>query len=284
MTSHRGAVLVSGASSGIGRATAARLARAGYRVFAGVRSDRSAEELRSEHDGIQPIKLDVTDAASIAAAKKEVEGAAGAGGLRGLVNNAGIGLVGPLECQPIEEVRLTFETNVIGMMAVTQAFLPLIRRGGGRIVNIGSGAGFLALPFEGAYSGSKFAVEAVSDSLRRDLRPWRISVVIVEPGFTRTQILEKGEREIRKLFANLPPEDSAMYRRTLDNGLALMERFMRNAVEPDKVAAAVQRALSVRFPRTRYPVGSDAWAARLLRFVPGRLMDFAVGRLWRTEI
>ncbi|MEX0791398.1 MAG: SDR family NAD(P)-dependent oxidoreductase, partial [Actinomycetota bacterium] len=174
MSEDRGAVVITGASTGIGRATAPRLAAIGFRVFAGVRKQADADSLKQEAPAVTPLILDVTDEHSIAEAATAVKAAVGANGLAGLVNNAGITVPGPLEFLPAEDLRRQFEVNVIGPIAVTQAFMPLLRAGKGRIVNVGSIGGRVSTPFLGAYSASKFAIEAISDALRVELRPWGI--------------------------------------------------------------------------------------------------------------
>ena len=184
-SSRRGAVVITGASTGIGRASALDLDSRGFRVFAGVRKDEDAERLRSERPSIEPLRIDVTDADSIAAARDRVTEAVDGAGLAGLVNNAGIAVPGPLEHLPIDEIRRQLEVNLIGQIAVTQAFLPLLRTARGRIVNIGSIGGRVALPLLGPYAGSKHAMEGITDSLRRELRPWGIEVSIVRPGRSR---------------------------------------------------------------------------------------------------
>ena len=176
-------VVVTGASSGIGEACALRLDKLGFRVFAGVRREADSEALkRKASDRLIPIFLDITEASSIAAAVDVVAAAVGEAGLSGLVNNAGVVIAGPLEFLPLDQICKQFEVNVIGQITVTQAFLPLVRQGHGRLVNIGSLAGRVAMPFIGAYSASKFAMEALTDALRVELRPWKIRVSLIEIG------------------------------------------------------------------------------------------------------
>jgi NAD(P)-dependent dehydrogenase (short-subunit alcohol dehydrogenase family) len=182
-----GAVVITGTSTGIGRATAVRLAGMGFRVFAGVRKPADADEL-AQTPGITPLIIDVTDPAIVSAAAETVASQTGSAGLRGLVNNAGITVPGPLEFLPLDDLRRQLEVNVIGPIAVTQAFLPLLRRGRGRIINIGSIGGKMSMPFLGAYHVSKFGMEALSDSLRQELRPWGIRVSLVEPGGVSTPL------------------------------------------------------------------------------------------------
>jgi NAD(P)-dependent dehydrogenase (short-subunit alcohol dehydrogenase family) len=188
MSDLRSAV-ITGASTGIGRATALRLDAAGFRVFAGVRRETDGESLRGvASERLVPIRLDVTDAAGIEAAAKSVEAALAGAGIRGLVNNAGIAVGAVLEFVDVEDLRRQLEVNVVGVAAVTRAFLPLVRRGGGRIVNVSSDSGYLAGPFLGPYTASKFALEGMSDCLRRELRAWRIPVSVIQPGSIETPI------------------------------------------------------------------------------------------------
>src|SRR3990172_8450526 len=182
-------VVITGASTGIGEACALRLDKLGWRVFARVRKEADAERLKNEgSERLTPAFIDVTDEGSIMKAEETVRAVVGEAGLAGLGDNAGVGIHGPLEFLPIEDLRRQLEVNTIGQIAVTQAFLPLIRKGRGRIVNIGSIGGKMATPFLGPYAASKFAMEALTDSLRQELRPWDIHVAIVEPGSIATPI------------------------------------------------------------------------------------------------
>jgi NAD(P)-dependent dehydrogenase (short-subunit alcohol dehydrogenase family) len=180
-------VVVTGASTGIGLACARLLAGRGFQVFAGVRKEADAEALRSEAASLHPVQLDVTDSEGIAEAARTVREAAGPG-LAGLVNSAGVAVTGPLEYLPVDELRTQLEVNLVGQVAVLQAFLPALRLSRGRIVNISSIGGRVALPLAGPYAASKFALEAVSDSLRRELAPWGVRVAVVEPGGVRTPV------------------------------------------------------------------------------------------------
>src|ERR1700730_7250159 len=202
---NRRAVVVTGASTGIGRATALHLDRLGFRVFAGVRREADAEELKkAATQRLSTLLIDVTDGDGVRAAAERVEQESPEG-LAGLVNNAGIAVGGPLEFVPIDAVRYQFEVNVIGMVAVTQALLPSLRKGHGRIVNIGSVGGRTAAPFVGPYAASKHAVEAFTESLRQELRPWGIWVAVIEPGAIATPIWEKGKQGADQLVEILPP-------------------------------------------------------------------------------
>lgn len=272
------AVLVTGASKGIGDACVRRLAGGGWRVFAGCRSDADAERLRRIGAEVVPLRLDVTDARQIEEAADTVEGELGERGLDGLVNNAGIAVGGPLEFLPVDALRTQLEVNVIGQVAVTQAFLPLLRRARGRILFIGSIAGRNALPFVGAYAASKFALEAIADALRVELQPFEISVVMIEPGVIATPIwqrsLELGERNLE----GAPPELTTYYGRVLDAVRGRVAKGDRG-LPPDRVARVVERVLTSARPRTRYLVGSDArLRAAMQAVLPDRMRDALVRR------
>lgn len=268
----RGTVVITGASSGIGEATARHLAGLGFTVRAGVRKEADAERLAGP--GIEPLIIDVTDQASIDRAAGEITGP-----LAGLVNNAGVAVTGPLEFLPIDELRHQLEINVIGQVAVTQAFLPRIREGMGRIVFMSSIGGKVALPLAGAYAGSKFAIEAISDSLRRELRPWGIQVSAIEPGAVQTPIWEKGAEAADGLMQNMPAEVMDHYGEVIDALRAEAKKFETDATDPQEVADAVAHALTASRPKTRYPVGRDAKIrSKLARVMPDRVMDAAIGR------
>jgi NAD(P)-dependent dehydrogenase (short-subunit alcohol dehydrogenase family) len=268
----RGTVVITGASSGIGEATARHLAGLGFLVRAGVRKDADAERLAGP--GIEPLIIDVTDQASIDRAAGEITGP-----LAGLVNNAGVAVTGPLEFLPIDELRHQLEINVIGQVAVTQAFLPAIREGMGRIVFMSSIGGKVALPLAGAYAGSKFAIEAISDSLRRELRPWGIQVSAIEPGAVQTPIWEKGAEAADGLMQDMPAEVMDHYGEVIDALRAEAKKFETDATDPQEVADAVAHALTASRPKTRYPVGRDAKIrSKLARVMPDRVMDAAIGR------
>jgi NAD(P)-dependent dehydrogenase (short-subunit alcohol dehydrogenase family) len=276
-----GAVVVTGASSGIGRATALRLDRLGFQVFAGVRKDADGKALKSKAKGmLTPLRLDVTDDASIAAAAEAVGKALGEErGLAGLVNNAGIAMPGPLEFLPLEDLRAQMDVNVIGQIAVTQAFLPLLRKGFGRIVNIGSIGGRMATPFQGAYNASKFAMEALTDSLRMELKPWGIHVSIVEPGSIDTPIWEKGLGQADVLLATMPPHARELYDPAVDAAKAAAEKSAQAGIPPSAVAKAVVHALTADKPKTRYVVGNDARIqAVVARLMPDAMKDWLVAR------
>jgi NAD(P)-dependent dehydrogenase (short-subunit alcohol dehydrogenase family) len=271
------AVVVTGASSGIGEATTLHLGSLGFHVFAGVRSDQDADRLRSR--GAEPLLLDVTRQDSIEAARERI----GDAPLAGLVNNAGIALSGPLEFVPVEELRRQLEVNVVGQVAVTQALLPALRTGRGRIVNMSSIGGRVALPLLGPYNASKFALEAISDSLRRELRGQGIGVSVVEPGGVMTPIWQKGNAAADALLEGMPAEVEERYGRLID---ALRRESRRieeeSGVPPEEVAEVVGLAVTARRPKTRYVVGRDAkLRARLAKVLPDRAFDALIGRALR---
>lgn len=270
MAAQARAVLVTGASKGIGLACTRLLTAKGFRVFAGHRVDTDAERLRNE--GATPVRLEVTNADHIAAAGDLIEDATGGAGLDGVVNNAGIAVAGPLEFLPVADVRRQLEVNVVGQVAVTQAVLPALRRAGGRIVFIGSIAGRSALPFTGAYAASKFALEAIADSMRVELLPWGLDVSVVEPGVIATPIWETSLAFGEKLLEAMPPETLEYYGSAI-NGLR--NRALRGKLgrEPDEVARAVLHALTAPNPKVRYVVGSDARRRLLFERLPARIRD-----------
>jgi NAD(P)-dependent dehydrogenase (short-subunit alcohol dehydrogenase family) len=272
-------VLVTGASTGIGRATALRLDASGWRVFAGVRRDGDAEDLRlAASDRLVPLMLDITEAAQIAAAAERIEAEAG-GQLDGLVNNAGVAIPSPLETLPIEDFRRQIEVNLTGQVAMTQAVLPSIRRARGRIVFISSIGGRIAFPMTGAYHAAKFGIEAVGDIFRQELRSWGISVSIVEPGSIDTPIWERGERTADEV-GERSPQLEELYGRAVERYRKVVKQTAERGIAPDKVAAAIEHALTDGRPRSRYLVGIDAKVqARLKPLLPTPVFDRIVARV-----
>jgi NAD(P)-dependent dehydrogenase (short-subunit alcohol dehydrogenase family) len=271
-----GTVLVTGASKGIGEACALRLDGLGWRVFAGVRRTEDADMLREKaSDRLEPLLLDVTSADQVAAAGAHIAEACGAAGLTAVVNNAGIAIAGPLEFLPVEELRRQLEVNVVGQVAVTQAVLPVLRRARGRIIFVGSIAGRSAMPFTGAYSASKFALEAVADSLRLELRPWDMHVAIVEPGVISTPIWETSAARAEANLARMPDEAERYYGRPLE-ALRRRARLGIEGLPATQVAEVVEHALTSKRPRTRYVVGTDAELRRFLETLPDRVRDYIV--------
>ncbi len=269
------AVVVTGASSGIGEACALRLDGLGFRVFAGVRRQEDGDALRRRaSDRLVPIMLDVAGPLSVASAADSVAVATGGAGLAGLVNNAGIAVASPLEFLPLDELRRQLEVNVVGQIAVTQAFLPLLREGGGRVVNIGSISGRIATPLLGAYAASKFAMEGLTDTLRRELRPWGIPVSIVQPGRVATPIWEKSLEAADELLRASPRRAYDLYGPVIEKVRRDALKAARRSGSPEKVARAVEHALTAKRPRTRYPAGPDARLGALLaRILPDPLLD-----------
>ena len=279
-TNQARSVVITGASTGIGEACALRLDKQGWRVFAGVRKDEDGARVKAQaSDRLQPVIIDVTDEALITAAAATVREAVGDGGLAGLVNNAGIVVAGPLEFLAPEDLRQQLEVNVIGQIVVTQAFLPLIRKGKGRIVNIGSIAGKMATPFLGPYSASKFAMEALTDSLRQELRPWGIRIAIVEPGSIATPIWEKSQAMADELERNLPEEAMALYGKAFTAMREAARKFEQAGIPPDEVAKVVEHALTSSRPKPRYVVGRDAQIQRVIaKVVPDSVRDVIVAQ------
>lgn len=275
---YRGSVLISGASSGIGLCCAIMLAEKGFQVWAGYRKEADGERLRFLHQYIIPISLDVTCEQSVQNALHLVMRATDGRGLDGLVNNAGIVVGGPLEFLPIEALRRQWEVNVIGQVTLTQAFIPLLRQARGRIINMGSVAGLNALPFIGPYSASKYALEALTDSLRVELRPWGIQVAIIEPGVVATPIWEKSLQAAVSLESALPSGLMELYGKVLEILKAEIQKTAQRGFPPEHVAEAVLHALSSPNPRTRYQVGRDAKLRLLFRCLPDRLKDWLIIR------
>jgi NAD(P)-dependent dehydrogenase (short-subunit alcohol dehydrogenase family) len=282
----RPAVLITGASRGIGAACALRLAREGFHVYAGVRSEADGAALVREGDGhIEPVILDVTKPDEIAATARTIDDATGTRGLQGLVNNAGVAVAGPLEFLPIDELRRQLEINFVGQIAVTQACLPLLRRAraaaaadgrAGRIVFMSSISGRSALPFTGAYAASKFALEAAADAMRIELRSAGITVSVVEPGVIATPIwdtaLKAGERNVDRM----PAEVMDYYGTALEGLRRRAARGLKGA-PPEHVADVVVHALTARSPRIRYLVGRDARFRAVVQWLlPDRLRDRVV--------
>lgn len=270
----RGNIVITGASTGIGEACARHFARTGFAVYAGVRNDVDAERLRQLSPGLLPVLLDVTVESSIQRAIEYIAARTGEAGVQGLVNNAGIAVAAPLECVPLAKFRQQLEVNIVGALAVTQCCLPLLRRGRGRIVNMSSVSGLVAPPFVGPYAASKFALEALSDALRLELRPWRIHVAVVEPGPVATHIWQKSHGAAAQLMAELPAAHRALYGRAMRQVEQVMENSASGAEPPDRVVAAVEHALLSPRPRTRYLLSRRMrFAMWLSRLFPDRWRD-----------
>jgi NAD(P)-dependent dehydrogenase (short-subunit alcohol dehydrogenase family) len=271
-------VLVTGASTGIGCATALRLDASGWRVFAGVRDPADGESLRAAgSERLTPLTLDVTDPEQIAAAAARVEEES-ENGLHGLVNNAGVAIPGPLETIPLEDFRRQLEVNLVAYVAMTQALLHSIRKAKGRIVFVSSIGGRMAFPFGGPYHASKFGTEAIGDVFRQELRPWGLRVAIIEPGSIDTPIWERGQRKATEIEAKAPKTD-LLYGAAIEKFRKLIQDTAERGIPPEKVAKAIAHALESSRPRTRYLVGLDAKVqARLKPLIPTPLFDRIVAR------
>lgn len=269
------AILITGASTGIGKACAMHLDRLGFQVFAGVRKQADAEELAKQGSKkLTPVMVDVVDNSSISAAVKLISHSVGDNGLMGLVNNAGVVSAGPIEFHPLEEIRRVLEVNLVGQIAVTQACMPLLRKGQGRIVNMSSISGLIAAPFVGPYAISKFALEAFSDALRRELMPWDIHVAIIEPGRINTPIWEKSLAVVENILEQLPPKAHMLYGKAFDTSINATLKSKQSGTSPEAVAQAVTHALTARKPKLRYPVGLDAKLVTMItKFFPERWTD-----------
>lgn len=270
-----GSVVITGASTGIGEACAIHLDRLGFRVFAGVRRKEDEEALRRHGSArVTPLRLDVTDADAIRRAVEAVESEIGEAGLAGLINNAGIVVAGPVEAVPLSHWRRQFDVNVLGQVAVTQAFLPLLRRGRGRIINMGSIAGRATMPLMGPYSASKYALEAITDALRLELLPWGIHVAIMEPGAIATPIWDKSSKDAETLEAATSPDMKRLYAGAVAAVKKAVVDAGRRAIAPESVVQAVVHALTAPRPKTRYVVGWDAKVrALMVKLMPDRLAD-----------
>jgi NAD(P)-dependent dehydrogenase (short-subunit alcohol dehydrogenase family) len=246
------AVVITGASSGIGRACALHLDKQGFRVFACVRRIGDGATVKDNASGrLTPLMVDVTDPESIERARLAVTQAiAKNGAVLSLVNNAGVILGGPLEFLSPDDLRKELEVNLIGVLQVTQAFLPLIRESKGRIVNMSSTSGLIAFPFLGPYAATKFALEAISDSWRIELRPWHISVSLIEPGDVATPIWDKSLKLVDTVIKQWPPQAFDLYGPII----SLNRRFKRHGISPDQVAKTVEQALISNHPSShRHP-------------------------------
>lgn len=266
-------IVITGASSGIGHVCATHLSALGFDVVAGVR--RPEDATRFGETPIRPVLLDVTDADSVGRLARQLAGRP----LAGLVNNAGIAVGGPLELVALDDLRHQLEVNVVGLVAITQALLEPLREGRGRVVNIGSMSGLRAAPFVGPYAASKHAVEALTDALRQELRPWGMHVAVIEPGLVDTPIWAKSRAATDAAEAALSPRGRALYGSSFAPLRTLIGRTAERAMPATRVAAAVEHALTARRPRTRYPLGLEVRAQiGLSALLPDRAMDALVAR------
>ncbi|KGP83407.1 MULTISPECIES: SDR family oxidoreductase [unclassified Paenibacillus] len=272
-------VIVTGTSSGIGRATAEQLAAAGFHVLAGVRRQEDADKIKQKN--IEPVILDVTNIDTLKALAERVEKDPLGRPLRAVVNNAGIAVNAPLEMVPLDEFRRQIEVSVIGQVAVIQALTPALLNSGGRVVNIGSLGGKVSMPGFGIYSAAKFAMEAINDSLRREMSSFGLKVIMITPGGVSTGLSEQGITTAERLAKLMTPDQHRRHDRLFDAVKAQAETWAKDGIRPEKVAAVVSRAIHVSKPRTRYTVGRDsALLTRLVRILPDKLLD----RMLRSQM
>lgn len=279
-TAHKRSILVTGASSGIGKATVLRLSANGWRVFAAVRRQQDGERLQSQScNPIETVLLDVADEESVRAATHELWAKLADDGLDGLFNNAGIGAVSPLELAPIDAVRRVYEVNLFGQIRVIQALLPLLRKAKGRIINTGSVGDHITPPFAGVLASSKAAFASVSTALRLELRAQGIYVVIVEPGSINTPAVEKTLGVVEEQIRALPSEGSTLYAAALRQMVTVFAKKETAGSSADIVAGVVETALNAAKPKTRYLVGKDALLLGTLgKLLPENLLDLVTLR------
>ncbi len=269
------AVVITGASTGIGEACALLLDQMGFFVFAGVRKDVDAHKLQQKASSkLTPLFLDVTNAESIASAVKIVSEATGNNGIWGLINNAGVAVPGPLELLPVADFQQQLQVNLTGQLAVTQAFLGLLRLRTGRIVNMGSISGISPSPFLGAYNASKFALEGLTDVLRMELRPWNISVSLIQPGAIATPIWDKSFTQADTAKETLSESAQILYGRAMTAVRKRSGVIAANGIPADVVARSAVHALTAKHPKTRYLIGPDAKLAAVLKYIlPDKIHD-----------
>jgi NAD(P)-dependent dehydrogenase (short-subunit alcohol dehydrogenase family) len=270
MTCARRHVVVTGASSGIGRATALRLAAAGWHVYAGVRKPGDAPLGQT----ITPLLMDVTNTEQIGAAVESVAEHVGPAGLNALCDNAGIGVAMPMELVPLESLRWQLEVNVVGQVAVTQAFLPMLRQARGRLVIVGAIGDRFTPPFGGPLAASKSAIASIADAFRQELAPWGIDVVLLEPASIRTDAIDKLQRDSQSAADEFSPDGRDLYGEAYLGMVGAALKREEKGSPPDVVAERVQTVLTMSRPRARYLVGKDAQTlANLVRFVPTSTLD-----------
>jgi NAD(P)-dependent dehydrogenase (short-subunit alcohol dehydrogenase family) len=272
--SKAGGVFITGSSTGIGEACALKLHELGYEVFAGVRKAEDGQSLRQKtSERLHPVMVDITDAGQVKAAAETVRQRLGDRPLAGLINNAGISVGGPLEFVPIDRLRQQLEVNLIGHISVCQSFIHLLRQSQGRIINVGSIAGFFASPILGPYCASKYAMEAVTDVMRRELNPWNIKVILLEPGIIATKIWEKSRSRAATAIKEAPAEVLQLYGPLIERVTKLAADNEKNAQPPEVVAKAVLHALTASRPKTRYRIGPRARLQKVLSWLPDQIQD-----------
>jgi len=269
-----GGVFISGSSSGIGEACALGLDERGYDVFAGVRNEQDGNSLSQRaSERLQPVIVDITNPEQIKTAFEAVRQALGEKPLVGLINNAGISVGGPLEFVPIDRLRQMLEVNLIGHISVSQLFIPLLRKSQGRIINVGSVAGIFASPLMGPYCASKYAMEAISDVMRRELKPWNIRVSLLEPGIIATKIWRKASEQAESAIKEAPGELLHLYGPLIERIMKLVADSEKNAQSAQVVVKAVVHALTANRPRTRYRMGPKARPQKVMSWLPDNIQD-----------
>jgi len=269
-----GGVFISGSSSGIGEACALGLDERGYDVFAGVRNEQDGNSLSQRaSERLQPVIVDITNPEQIKTAFEAVRQALGEKPLVGLINNAGISVGGPLEFVPIDRLRQMLEVNLIGHISVSQLFIPLLRKSQGRIINVGSVAGIFASPLMGPYCASKYAMEAISDVMRRELKPWNIRVSLLEPGIIATKIWRKASEQAESAIKEAPGELLHLYGPLIERIMKLVADSEKNAQSAQVVVKAVVHALTANRPRTRYRMGPKARPQKVMSWLPDHIQD-----------
>lgn len=272
-------VVVTGTSSGIGRATALRLAKSGFHVLAGVRTREDADNIAARN--IEPVMLDITDPQTLTALAERVASDPQGRPLRAIVNNAGIAVNAPVEMAPLPEWRRQLEVGVIGQVAVTQALIPALLDSGGRVINIGSLGSKISMPGFGPYSAAKFAMEAVNDSLRREMEPFGLRVVMITPGAVSTGLSAVGIATANRLAALMTPAQRSRHERLFAAVVRLASDWEKHGIAPENVAGIVAKAITARRPRLRYTAGRDAGLlTALVPFIPARILD----RMLRSQM
>ncbi len=268
-------VVITGASSGIGRSCVSGMSRLGWQVFATVRKESDRDQLAGEFGGnVHPVLMDLENEASIAAAAQEIESQLAGRSLDALVNVAGIGMVRPLEYASMKDLRQIFDINFFGQIAVTQALSRLVRKARGRIVNITSVGVNVAIPFGGLLNASKSAFAKISDTLRLEMHSFGVRVIAIEPGSISTPAVDKTLGDLEQVIRNLPPEAQTQYGAMIRKMGRRGYEMEKNGSSPDVVAVAVEHALTSSRPRIRYRVGKHAkLLATLPKILPERVMD-----------
>ncbi len=280
---HREIVVVTGASSGIGAATARELARRGFHVLAGVRRDADADALRATN--LEPVMLDITSEAEIAAIVRRITGDPERRPLRALVNNAGIGVNAPVEVLPLSEWRRLFDINLFGHVAMMQALLPALIESRGTVVNISSVGGKVAMATYGPYAGSKFALEAVSDALRREVAPLGVKVIVIEPGAVTTEMLGRVAATGERIISGMTGEQRGRYAALMHSVISQAQAAVPKGVPAEEAGRVIADAITSKRPRTRYTIGRDAAViVRLTRFLSDQMLDGLLARSLKPHL